>query len=223
MALTGVQTYKFLPKTNCKECGFSTCLSFAMKLAQSETELSACPHVSDETKQDMEAASNADAVTTATEAASWRYGMNDIWGFNDLSPMEKDYAEEQGCESGKKYYGDPLSDHDVAQCPFCNQVIWLDSYCPHLIFRYLHGSGMYMYINERFEQYFWNILIPSIKDDLGGYLADTIEENSTLRDLLPSDILDFIDDAQYYESDSFSGDTSEVCGFITPDMLLKII
>ena len=36
-------------------------------------------------------------------------------------------------------------------------------------------------------------------------------------------ILDFIDDAQYYESDSFSGDTSEVCGFITPDMLLKII
>ena len=31
MALTGVQIYKFLPKTNCKECGYPTCLSFAMK------------------------------------------------------------------------------------------------------------------------------------------------------------------------------------------------
>ena len=34
MALSGVQIYKFLPKTNCKECGFPTCLSFAMKLAK---------------------------------------------------------------------------------------------------------------------------------------------------------------------------------------------
>jgi len=57
MALTGVQIYKFLPKTNCKECGFPTCLSFAMKLAQRAVELSACPYVSDEAKQNLEAAS----------------------------------------------------------------------------------------------------------------------------------------------------------------------
>ena len=33
MALTGLEIYKLLPKTNCKECGFPTCLAFAMKLA----------------------------------------------------------------------------------------------------------------------------------------------------------------------------------------------
>ncbi len=34
MALTGLEIYKLLPKTNCKECGFPTCLAFAMKLAR---------------------------------------------------------------------------------------------------------------------------------------------------------------------------------------------
>ena len=57
MALSGIEIYKFLPKTNCKECGFPTCLAFAMKLAQKGVELSACPYVSDEGKQALEAAS----------------------------------------------------------------------------------------------------------------------------------------------------------------------
>ncbi len=39
MALTGLEIYKLLPKTNCKECGFPTCLAFAMKLAQKQAEL----------------------------------------------------------------------------------------------------------------------------------------------------------------------------------------
>jgi len=50
MALSGIQIYKMLPRTNCKECGFPTCLAFAMKLAAKQVELSACPHVSDESK-----------------------------------------------------------------------------------------------------------------------------------------------------------------------------
>jgi acetyl-CoA decarbonylase/synthase complex subunit gamma len=57
MALTGIEIYKFLPKTNCKECGFPTCLAFAMKLAQKGVELSKCPYVSDEGRQALEAAS----------------------------------------------------------------------------------------------------------------------------------------------------------------------
>lgn len=56
MALTGIQIYKFLPKTNCKECGFPTCLAFAMKLAAAGVELSACPYVNDEGKAALEAA-----------------------------------------------------------------------------------------------------------------------------------------------------------------------
>ncbi len=50
MALSGIQIYKMLPQTNCKECGFPTCLAFAMKLAQKQVELALCPYVSDESK-----------------------------------------------------------------------------------------------------------------------------------------------------------------------------
>jgi acetyl-CoA decarbonylase/synthase complex subunit gamma len=53
MALSGIQIYKMLPKTNCKECGFPTCLAFAMKLAAKQVELSACPYVSEESKAEL--------------------------------------------------------------------------------------------------------------------------------------------------------------------------
>ncbi|MEE8443071.1 MAG: acetyl-CoA decarbonylase/synthase complex subunit gamma [Dehalococcoidia bacterium] len=55
MALSGLAIYKLLPKTNCKDCGFPTCLAFAMKLSQKGIELSACPHVSEEAKGELEA------------------------------------------------------------------------------------------------------------------------------------------------------------------------
>ncbi|NOZ51281.1 MAG: acetyl-CoA decarbonylase/synthase complex subunit gamma [Chloroflexi bacterium] len=57
MALSGIQIYKMLPRTNCKDCNFPTCLAFAMKLAAKQVELSACPHVSDEAKSKLSAAS----------------------------------------------------------------------------------------------------------------------------------------------------------------------
>jgi len=50
MPLTGIEIFKLLPKTNCKECGDPTCLAFAMKLAAGKAELSACPYVSEEAK-----------------------------------------------------------------------------------------------------------------------------------------------------------------------------
>ncbi len=57
MALTGVDIFKLLPKTNCKKCGFPTCLAFAMKLAQRQTSLDLCPDVSEEAKQKLGEAS----------------------------------------------------------------------------------------------------------------------------------------------------------------------
>ena len=57
MAPTGLEIYKLLHKTNCKECGFPTCLAFAMKLAQKGTELDNCPYVSDEARAALDAAS----------------------------------------------------------------------------------------------------------------------------------------------------------------------
>ena len=65
MALSGIQIYKLLPASsknaevkqhaNCKECGFPTCLAFAMKLGQKQAELSQCPYVEDEAKAQLEA------------------------------------------------------------------------------------------------------------------------------------------------------------------------
>ena len=50
MGMTGIQIFKLLPKTNCKECGVPTCLAFAMNLAAGKAELAACPYVSEEAK-----------------------------------------------------------------------------------------------------------------------------------------------------------------------------
>ena len=57
MALTGLQIFKLLPKTNCKKCGMPTCLAFAMALAQKKTELDKCPDASEEAKNSLADAS----------------------------------------------------------------------------------------------------------------------------------------------------------------------
>ncbi|MFC1737620.1 acetyl-CoA decarbonylase/synthase complex subunit gamma [Planctomycetota bacterium] len=56
MALTGLDIFKLLPKTNCKKCGMPTCLAFAMQLAQKKAKLEDCPDVSQEAKQALAAA-----------------------------------------------------------------------------------------------------------------------------------------------------------------------
>ena len=57
MALTGMDIFKKLPKTNCGECGVPTCLAFAMNLAAGKAELSKCPHVSEAAKAELSEAS----------------------------------------------------------------------------------------------------------------------------------------------------------------------
>ena len=57
MALSGVEIFKLLPKTNCKKCGSPTCLAFAMKLAQRQASIDSCPDVSEEAKQKLGEAS----------------------------------------------------------------------------------------------------------------------------------------------------------------------
>ncbi len=51
MALSGLDIFKLLPKTNCGECKLPTCLAFAMKLAGGQAKLEECPYVSDEAKE----------------------------------------------------------------------------------------------------------------------------------------------------------------------------
>ena len=51
MALKALDIYKMLPKKNCKECGYPTCLTFAMKLAAGKADADTCPYLDDATKQ----------------------------------------------------------------------------------------------------------------------------------------------------------------------------
>ncbi|MCX5692790.1 MAG: acetyl-CoA decarbonylase/synthase complex subunit gamma [Candidatus Omnitrophica bacterium] len=57
MALSGLDIYKLLPKTNCKKCGSPTCLAFAMKLAMKKASLDECPDVTQQAKKALEESS----------------------------------------------------------------------------------------------------------------------------------------------------------------------
>ncbi len=57
MALSGLDIYKLLPKTNCRQCGFVTCLAFAMQLAKKAVSIDKCPYLSEEAKRTLEASS----------------------------------------------------------------------------------------------------------------------------------------------------------------------
>ena len=79
MALTGIQIYKLLPQTNCKDCGFPTCLAFAMKLAAKQVELSACPHVSEASKAQL-----AESAAPPVRLVSVRANGNEVKAGNEV-------------------------------------------------------------------------------------------------------------------------------------------
>jgi len=56
MALKALDIYRILPKKNCKECGYPTCLAFAMKIASGMVDPTACPYLDEETKRILGAA-----------------------------------------------------------------------------------------------------------------------------------------------------------------------
>lgn len=81
MALSGLEIYKLLPGSskdpaekahaNCKECGYPTCLAFAMKLAAKQADLSGCKYVSEDAKAKLSAAA-APPIRLITLAADGR-------------------------------------------------------------------------------------------------------------------------------------------------------
>ena len=60
MELTGLKIFKYLPaarkaeNSNCKKCGFPTCMAYALKLAKGETEAEKCPFFPEELKNLVE-------------------------------------------------------------------------------------------------------------------------------------------------------------------------
>jgi len=80
MGLSGIEIFKHLPKTNCGDCGVPTCLAFAMKLAQGQAELAACPYVSEEAKAALAEASAPPmrAVTVGVGEAAFTVGEETV-------------------------------------------------------------------------------------------------------------------------------------------------
>jgi acetyl-CoA decarbonylase/synthase complex subunit gamma len=69
--LTGIEIYKHLPKTNCGDCNFPTCMAFAMQVAAKKVGLEQCPHVSAEAKAALSEA-QAPPMLTVTLGAGDR-------------------------------------------------------------------------------------------------------------------------------------------------------
>ena len=93
MGLTGIQIFKLLPKTNCKECGVPTCLAFAMNLAAGKAELSQCPYVSEEAKAQL-----SEAAAPPIRPVSMGSGENvvKIGGETVLFRHEKTFVNKPG-------------------------------------------------------------------------------------------------------------------------------
>lgn len=107
MALTGIQIYKLLPKTNCGECGVPTCLAFAMSLAAGKAELAACPYVSEEAKAEL-----ADAAAPPIRPVEIGTGERKlkIGGETVLFRHEKTFVNRPGIAV---LITDDMSDEDV--------------------------------------------------------------------------------------------------------------
>ena len=93
MALSGIQIYKLLPKTNCKDCGFPTCLAFAMKLAAKQVELATCPHVTDAAKAQL-----AESATPPIRLVTLEANSNSVKAGNEtvLFRHEKTFYNKPG-------------------------------------------------------------------------------------------------------------------------------
>jgi len=70
MGLTGIQILAKLPKKNCKECGYPTCMAFAMKVAAGQAEITACPYVDPKVVEEI-------AEATAPPIRTVKLGVGD--------------------------------------------------------------------------------------------------------------------------------------------------
>lgn len=64
MALSSVEIVKLLPRIDCQECEYPTCLAFAIKLAEKQAPLDLCQRLTEEAKRILskECISNSDIL-----------------------------------------------------------------------------------------------------------------------------------------------------------------
>ncbi|MFC1621659.1 acetyl-CoA decarbonylase/synthase complex subunit gamma [Candidatus Omnitrophota bacterium] len=109
MALSGLDIYKLLPKTNCKKCGSPTCLAFAMKLAMKKASLDNCPDVTEEAKKALDAASKPPIATITLGSGENKV---ELGGETVLFRHEKTFYHQTAIAVSVE---DTLSDNDLEQ------------------------------------------------------------------------------------------------------------
>lgn len=77
MALSGLDIYKLLAKTNCRKCGHPTCLAFAMQLAKKAASIDACPVITDEARAILQEASMPPVKLVTVGAGDRRLDIGD--------------------------------------------------------------------------------------------------------------------------------------------------
>jgi acetyl-CoA decarbonylase/synthase complex subunit gamma len=75
MALKGLDIFKLTPKTNCKDCGFPTCMAFAMKVASGAVPMDKCPHISPEVLEQLSDAAAPPMKTITAGAGGSEYTL----------------------------------------------------------------------------------------------------------------------------------------------------
>ncbi len=73
MALSGLEIYKKLPKTNCGDCGVPTCMAFAMKVAAGQAEITDCPHVDKKVVEELGEAAAPPIRTVEIGTGDWAF------------------------------------------------------------------------------------------------------------------------------------------------------
>ncbi len=129
MALSGIQIYKLLPQTNCKECGFPTCLAFAMKLAAKQVELSACPYVTEDSKKQL-----AESAAPPIRLVSLKANGHEIKAGNEvcLFRHEKTFYNKPGLfirfKSSDPDLGKKIAEADAYQVNYVGMEFTVDGF-----------------------------------------------------------------------------------------------
>jgi hypothetical protein len=122
MALSVVDLYvKILPRTNCKDCGFPTCIAFAGMVVSEKLPLKNCPHI------------DPDLLTSAQEELNEQYTQGK-WMKKDMASEALSLAKEKAASmalediahrigAGPASHDGPLKGIDHIVLPYFNQTL----------------------------------------------------------------------------------------------------
>ncbi|MBF0303306.1 MAG: DUF3786 domain-containing protein [Desulfamplus sp.] len=118
MALSIVDLYKkVLPKTNCKECSFLTCLAFAGMVVSEKHPLRGCPHIA------------SDVLEWAEKELEEQYRQGK-WLKKDMAVEALQLAKDKITKEDLKQIGDRIGgkmEGDVLVLPYFNTYLYIDS------------------------------------------------------------------------------------------------